>query len=283
MAFTLNTFQFNRGIGSCSNNGTGVSTVTHGYKSADTYATITTPGYFPANIDNSTDKVFVGDLISVVASDTVGLILITALDPFTVGANLLGTAGSPITIAAPIAATTTNAAIITGTSLQLEIADQTHPGILTTGAQAFSGTKLFMSGTQFLTSGGSASTLNYYEEATHVTIFNLGTEMTAPITFQITRIGRMVNFILIMGGTTTVAQGAPGAAYVGVTPLPVRFRPAFFVTNTWEVTNAATLSAGLISINTSGVINIYNSPDTTTPFTTAQINGFREGCLTYSV
>jgi hypothetical protein len=286
MSFTLNTFQFARGVASCPNNGTGVGTVTHGYKSAtDNYVTITTTGYFPNSIDGSTDKIFVGDTIVIVAADTVGLVLVTGLAPFTVGANLLGTAGSPITISAPIAASDGNGAKITGSNLQLEIADQSHAGILTIGAQAFSGTKLFMSGIQLLTAGGSATTLNYYEEFELNTLFSLGISITSSVDMSVTRIGRQITISNTSadGAVFTPPQGTPGVAFMAETTLPPRFWPSNFAQGDWLVSNAGVSSMGLININSSGVIKIYNNPNMTTAYTSAQINGFLNGSITYSI
>src|SRR5580698_5349670 len=188
MAFTVNTFQYNRGITTCATNGGGIGTVIHGYKNnIDNYVTITTSGYFPNNIDGSTDKIFVGDILLIVASDTVGLALITSLSPFTVGSNLLGTAGSPITMNVPIAATDDNGIQISGTTVQLEIADATHPGIVTQFNQVFAGIKTFMSGIQLMTFNGIPTTLNYYEEYTHNTTFTLNTETTASVALKLVR------------------------------------------------------------------------------------------------
>lgn len=285
MAFTANTFQFNRGVTTCGVNGSGVGTVIHGYKSTtDDYVTITTPGYFPDNIDGATDKVFVGDILLIVASDTVGLALITSLAPFLVGSNLLGTAGSPITMTVPVAATDANGIKITGTTVQLEIADATHPGIVTALDQVFAGIKTFNSGVKFLTFGGTPTTLDYYELYDHVTTFDLNTETTASVTLKVSRIGNQVtiqNNVI----TSVPGQGAPGTHFLANTVLPARFRPAATVnaTNSWMVQNGGILSQGQVEIDSSGNIAFYNDPDLTTAFTAAQINAFGFGSITYLV
>lgn len=285
MAFTANTFQFNRGVTTCGVNGSGVGTVIHGYKSTtDNYTTITTPGYFPDNIDGATDKVFVGDILLIVASDTVGLALITSLVPFLVGSNLLGTAGSPITMSVPVAATDANGIKITGTTVQLEIADATHPGIVTALDQVYAGIKTFMSGVQFMTFGGTPATLNYNEEYIHNTTFTLNTETTASMALLVRRIGSIV--VLQNNVITSVpGQGAPGAFFVSNTVLPARFRPASSVNaiNSWMVENGGIISSGQIQINSAGQIAIYNSPDLTSPFTAAQINAIGFGSISYIV
>src|SRR5258706_3386023 len=160
MAFTINTFQFNRGVTTCATNGAGVGTVIHGYKSSDTTGTIVTANYFPPNIDGTTDKVFVGDLLLIVSSNAVSIHQITSVVPFVIGSDLFGGTGSPFVIAPPVAATDANAIQITGTTVQMEIADATHPGIVTQFDQNFTGTKMFMSGTKFMTFGGTPTALN---------------------------------------------------------------------------------------------------------------------------
>lgn len=282
MAFTATTFQYGRGITTCPSNGKGVSTAMHGYKNTtDSYTTITTSGYFPNSIDGSTEKVFVGDTIMIVASDTVGLVQITGLAPFTVGANLLGTAGSPIVMSTPAAALDANGIKISGTTVQMEIADATHPGIVTQFDQAFSGMKAFMSGAQFLTAGGTPTTLNYYEQYTHATTFTLGSQTSGSVNILFTRIG---NAITLFSGTqvTTPGQGTPGTDYVANTALPARFIPNASVTGFWQVVNGGILSAGIIFIDAgTGRIHFFNNVNTTTGFTTSQINGFLGGSISY--
>lgn len=283
MAFTANTFQFNRGVTTCGVNGSGVGTVIHGYKSTtDDYATITTPGYFPDNIDGATDKIFVGDILLIVASDTVGLALITALAPFLVGSNLLGTAGSPITMSVPVAATDANGIKISGTTVQLEVADATHPGIVTALDQVYAGIKMFMSGVQFMTFGGTPATLNYYEEYTHDTTFTLNTETTASIAIKIVRTGSMV-ILKIPGINTVPGQGAPTANFAANTVLPARFRPTTVITTAAFVTNGGVTSLGAAVIYADGNIDIFNNYNGTTPFTAAQINGFGQFAVPYII
>src|SRR5437762_269026 len=177
MAFTLNTFQFNRGVTTCATNGSGVGTVIHGYKSSDTTGTIVTASYFPNNIDGSTDKVFVGDLLLIVSSNAVSIHEITSVAPFVIGSDLFGGTGSPFVIAPPVAATDANGIQISGTTVNLEVADATHAGIITEFDQTFAGIKNFLSGVKFMTFGGTPATLNYYERYTHVATFTNGAEI----------------------------------------------------------------------------------------------------------
>jgi len=282
MAFTLNTFQFCRGVATAAINGAGVGTVIHGYKSTDTNATIVTAAYFPANIDGATDKIFVGDLLLVVSSDTVGLYKITALAPFTLGANLLGNAGSPIIMTVPAAATDANGITISGTTVQLEIADATHPGIVTQFDQNFAGIKMFNSGVKFLTFGGTPTTLNYYEEAMHATTFTLTADTSASATLTIIRCGSQVN-LMFPATVTTPGQGAPGVAYISNTALPARFRPIADVICFAQVSNGGVFNAGLMKVKSTGIIEVYNNANLTTAYTAAQINAFYSTPVTYSI
>lgn len=282
MAFTLNTFQFGRGVATAAINGNGVSTVTHGYKTEDTFSDVAGTSYFPNNIDGSTDKVFVGDLISIVTSDTVAICAITALEPFAIGSDLYGGAGSPIVMAAPVAATDANGIKITGTTVQLEIADATHPGAVTQFDQNFAGIKNFSSGVKFLSFGGTPATLNHYEEFDYVTTFTLGAETTADVTLKVTRVGRLIT-IVNPAIISAPGQGAPGVSFITNTALPLHLRPVEIENGFCRVANGGIYSAGMIQVSPLGAVKIFNNADETTAFTTAQINEVRRGFITYSV
>lgn len=146
MSFNSTHFQFARGVDSAYTQGSGMTLVTHTYKSLDdTIATITTPGYFPAYIDGiSGDKVFLQDQIMITGTDGTILVNITGLDPLTLSANLFATGGPGFTVGAPTAPVDANGMQLTGSSLALEFADATHPGILSNASQVFSGQKTFI-------------------------------------------------------------------------------------------------------------------------------------------
>jgi hypothetical protein len=282
MAFTINTFQFGRGVATCPTNGAGVSTVTHGYKTEDTLADVLVANYFPAAIDGAPDKVFVKDTLLIVTSDTVVEVLITSLDPFEFGADLFGGSGSPIVMNIPVAATDANGIKITGSIVQLEIADSTHPGIITELNQTLAGIKTFNSGVKFLTFGGTPSTLNDYQVYSHVTTFTNNTETTAAVTLKLVRNGDGI----ILRNTTlasTPGQGAPLARFTADTVLPAYFRPSVACSGHWRVSNGGVFSSGAILIDTTGDIYIYNNDDFTTAFTAAQINGFYTNTFSYTI
>lgn len=272
MAFTLNTFQFGRGTTTTPSNGGGVSTVIHGYKSTDSSATVLTGGYFPNNIDGSTtsDKIFDGDLLVIVASDLTSMHEVTGTSPFTLGSDLLQGAGSPVVMAAPVAATDANGITISGTTIHMEIADATHPGIVTAFDQVFGGTKTLNAGARFLTFGGSSSILNYYEEADYTTTFTNNAQTTNAVTFKVVRIG---NAVIIRSGTigSAAPQGAPVARFTANTLLPAKFRPANEIIAPWFVSNGGVYKIGAINITAAGEVFIYNDPNLTTAYTAAQI------------
>lgn len=282
MAFTLTTFQFARGVASAAINGGGIGTVIHGYKSTDTNATIIAPGYFPNSIDGSDDKIFVGDLLLIVSSDTVGIYKVTALAPFALGADLLGNAGSPIVMTIPAAATDANGIKISGTTVQLEVADATHPGIVTQFDQAFAGMKAFMSGLQLLTFGGTPTTLNYYEEYTHTTTFTNNAETTNSMTLKLVRVGTSVILLNTTVGSAA-GQGAPLNRFTANTVLPARFRPAQEVFHTWLIANGGVYKTGAITIEATGDIFIYDDPNLTSTFTAAQISSLGVCSVPYTV
>ncbi len=281
MSFTLNTFQFNRGVATCPTNGGGVGTVIHGYKSTDSLGTIVIPGYFPDNIDGSTDKVFAGDLLLIVASGTVTMHEITQVAPFTIGSDLFNGAGSPLVVAPPVPATDANALQVIGTTAQLEIADATHPGIITIVDQVFTGIKQFISGVKFMTFGGTPTTLNYYEEYKHLTTFTNGAETSNAVTLRLVRVGNVIT-LYSSEIIATAAQGAPGIAFVMDTPLPARFCPGDFVNGFWKVTNGGINKTGLMQAQSTGVVEIYNDVDQTTAYTVAQISQARRGFISYT-
>ncbi len=286
MAFTLNTFQFNRGILTCAANGSGISTVTHGYKSNDTNATINTPGYFPDDAEVWKDKVFVDDLICITSSDSTTMVRITSLSPFAYGADLFSNAGAPLVMGAPVAATDGNGAKITGTTLQLEFADGTQPGILSVASQAITGNKTFNNlvmadgGVRFF---GNTSTLSFYEAQQIVLTFTNGAENSGNTDWLITRMGNLVT-ISSIGFVTTASQVAPGTQFISDTPLPSEFIPtsAGVFNGLATISNGGATSAGLVNIDSTGVLRIYNDFDKTTPFTTLDINGFISASITFS-
>ena len=140
MAFDLRGFQFGRGVTTAYANGDFVA-ANHTYKSDDTLATISTPGYFPPNIDGSTDKVVVGDVLTIVGSDGIAMVTMTGLSPITLSPDAF--VNATLTVGAPITAVDNNGITLSGSVLAMEKADETHGGIVTNSAQTFGGVKTF--------------------------------------------------------------------------------------------------------------------------------------------
>lgn len=286
MAFTLNTFQFNRGSSTSNANGNGVGIVIHTYKTDDLNATVNTPGYFPDYMGGAPDQVFVGDLIAISSADSTTMVEIETLSPVTYGADLFSNAGAPLVMGAPIAPTDGNGAKITGTTLQLEYTNGTQPGILSIASQTIAGVKSFSNlinanaGVRFF---GNTTTLDFYDTTTFDTTFDIGANTTASTTFYLTRIG---NHVSISHASTVVSggQATPGAKFTANSLVPADYRP----TTSGDfgglavVLNNGVFKAGYATIDSSGTLVIYNDYDQTTDFTTAVSNGFQAVSITFS-
>lgn len=286
MSFTSNTFQFSRGILTCAINGNGVGTVIHTYKSTDTNATINGVEYFPDNIESGNDKVFVGDLLLIVSSDTTTLVRIEELVPFTYGADLFGGSGAPLVMGAPVAPTDGNGAKITGTTLQLAYATGVQPGILSTASQTIAGNKTFNNlvtangGVRFL---GNTSTLDFYETSEIVLTFTNGSENSGDTNWLVTRVGSLVT-ITSIGNVVTSAQLAPGTFFLSDDALPADLIPtsAGVANGLATITNGGATSVGLVEIDVVGKLRIYNNFNKSTPYTASATNGFMSASVTFN-
>ncbi len=286
MAFTLNTFQFNRGTTTANANGSGVGVVIHTYKTSDSNTTVNTSGYFPPFIDGSIDKIFVDDLLNICTSDSTTMVRITSLDPFAYGADLYSNAGAPLVMGAPIAASDGNAAKITGTTLQIEYASATQPGSLSTGSQTIAGAKTF-SGLILPTAGirfpTNTALLDFYESTTFSSTFTIGATTSASATFLLTRIGKQVS-ISFSGSIVTAGQATPGAKFTSDTLIPADFRPTTSgdFLGLAQVANNSVFKEGVATIDSSGALIIYNDYDETTNFTGSVPNGFFGVSITFT-
>lgn len=269
MAFLLQNFQFGRGVTSSYTQGQGYTSVTHSYKSDDAIATINGAGYFPAGFDGDGDKVFVGDLLDICASDGTWRVRIATLYPFTYGADLYSASGSSIVVGAAQAGSSGKGANISGTTLHMEYANATNPGMLSTASQTIAGDKTFTgtvtadSGVVFSASG--PSDLSYYEEGDHVTTFFNNTIITAPITIHVVRIGGIVNLTL-PAGFTSGAQGAPASSFTATTVLPAKWRPSGECTDYWPVLKNGVESRGEIFVDNGGAIQFFSDVDNSVAF-----------------
>lgn len=113
-----------------------------------------------------------------------------------------------------------------------------------------------------LTSGGTPTALNFYEEDTHNMLFDTGGAVwtaTLDIDMFFTRIGKIVTMHMPSNFTgTTIASPGNDIVNSGGTLIPVRFRPVVTVSQSGKaVVNGAGISAAAsITITSSGSIAI---------------------------
>lgn len=129
------------------------------------------------------------------------------------------------------------------------------------------------SGAIFSTTGGTASFLDYYEEYSTTAVFTARGTAQSDATFEIVRIGPLVNMTI---GAFTGTFGAGGSTnlFLGASLVPARFMPA---TTAWlpglttSENNGLTGSHGLVL--TTGDIVIYRSFDHLGTLTTGATGG----------
>lgn len=151
-----------------------------------------------------------------------------------------------------------------------------------------SGVTTFNQGIQLPTSGGTATTLNYYEELTHATNFTLSgtSQTTGTQNLLLVRNGKMVT----MCAPALTLTGAAGASTQidSNTDLPTRFRPSttILLAGT-RVINGGTTAAdvGLIAIESSGNIALLRTFDNPAlSWSTAGTDGFQNAhCVSWHV
>lgn len=143
--FSGQNLQLNRGSSTANAQGSYTATAHTYIDMSSTVATI--KSYFPDYLGQGVTQEFlhINDLLYIFGSDNTNCCQILSLAPFTVGADLFSGA-SGLSILPPIAPIDLNGAVISGDTFSLENADATHPGIITTGTQTFSGVKTFANG-----------------------------------------------------------------------------------------------------------------------------------------
>lgn len=140
--FTAQNLQLNRGTNTSNVQGTYTATAHTYIDMSSTVAEI--KSYFPPYLGQGPLQEFlhINDLIFIFGSDNTNCCKILSLAPFTVGTDLFSGA-SGLSILPPSIAVDQNGAVISGDTFSLEIADLTHPGIVTTDTQRFGGEKTF--------------------------------------------------------------------------------------------------------------------------------------------
>lgn len=151
--------------------------------------------------------------------------------------------------------TTASAALegVLAANVFIPSASATESGLITTGAQAIAGPKTFSAGLKLPTSGGTQTTLDYYETKTYSGVKfrgNItGAASTATVDITVTRIG---NIVSIYVPTVSITIGAGGDSYIsteisGASPafLDTRFRPS---ERTW-IPYTAAINGGNLQAN----------------------------------
>ena len=287
MSFNINGFQYGRGVTSTYTQGGGITTVIHSYKSTDSLATITTPGYFPPNIDGTSppDKVFIGDLLAIISGtnyDEASIVIITGLNPLTLSPSPF--AGGGFSVGAPINATDNfGLQIAAGTPnvFTLEYATIARPGIVNAFTQSFGGNKIFTS--LQITTDPFAFPLEKYAETSILTTFADGANLTGSFTILLNRLNKTTT-LHMTGGLSFVTGAAPGVVYTSVTLLPEPFRPAFPSYGYFQAKNETTGAgqACTMVIGTGGDIKIFWDESFTTTFPVVSTVTFFNNSIVYN-
>ena len=135
-----------------------------------------------------------------------------------------------------------------------ELANLSSSGLTLTGAP----------GLILPTSGGTATSLNYYEEYSYTTQFTNGynsgaaTTMNPAPTIGFVRIGKQVT-MTISTLTFLVNNGSAANGMSPVTAPPSRFLPSNLTTGFASYLSASSYSAGRVLVNNTILINSYNA------------------------
>lgn len=151
------------------------------------------------------------------------------------------------------------------------------------GAQIriFQGKVMVDVGLYLPTTGGTASSLDYYEQYTHTTQLQgpWSSGSNPAISFQLTRIGQIVSCVATQDVSTLCSIAS---TITTVDPVPSRFRPSFGQTQTGVTFNSAPNPLlSRIRIETSGVIQYWSGAISN--FTIGTYAGVYRGLISWSV
>lgn len=145
-----------------------------------------------------------------------------------------------------------NASITIGSPVTSSSLFTLNGGVTSSGLFTLNG------GIKLLTTGGTPTTLNYYEELSHSTTWTgpwaAGSNPTVPI--RLVKIGSVVTAQI---GAIQVVGNSSSAAVANVTAIPARFRP---ITNNYNPLvsvlkgSTSTNQVGGVTVNTLGIITI---------------------------
>ena len=191
---------------------------------------------------------------------------------------------TPLTIASVGTAPNVNGMTLASNVLNLQPADITNPGVVSTGTQTLTGQKTFNTGVQFTNAIVSyiPATLNYYE------VFTTSYALSgcASVTFNVTwtRIGNLVNLTWLsansgLGIATTVA----GTLSTPSSTVPTRFLASNYSACISVINGSTntTLANGNIFFLSGGAISITGGGNSAFPF--PGYCGFQAGSITYTV
>jgi hypothetical protein len=163
--------------------------------------------------------------------------------------------------------------------------------VLTEGDQTVNGVKSFNSGIQFLTSGGTPTTLNYYERAS-VSVSFSSNAMATPINRTLTfiRIGDIITMSAV-GFRQAPSGGSAGVITATIPSTLSRFFPVFGSAVRQPIVVASTAvpfnNPGMLEFTVfgTGLINIYfydPTGNTYLPFSNVNTSvGFADFTVTY--
>jgi hypothetical protein len=168
---------------------------------------------------------------------------------------------------------------------KFKIDNGASPGSNTRFSMTQAGVGTFSQGLQFATSGGTPSTLNYYEEGSFTALFNAGAGSggsSNSFTVKFVRNGSVVTLSFpIMSGMTTGGSGSPAFSTASAT-IPTRIRPTVnqYGMDLASVSNAQPSSPGVYIVQSSGEIDLYREPTLAVNWPT---NNANNGALAFSV
>ena len=122
---------------------------------------------------------------------------------------------------------------------------------------ASTGLAAFGAGLTLPTSGGTASTFDYYEELSQTFTFTNVWAANRSVTGNLIRIGR--NVTLVLQSTFAAATASNIAQQTGGTAIPARFRPAAHTSFIVRVLDNATYIAALMYVRSDGLCQFYAS------------------------
>lgn len=176
--------------------------------------------------------------------------------------GIQGVPGNPTTLAAVGSSPNANAMTLSGSTLNLQPANSSFPGVVSTVAQDFLGVKNFVNGVRF---NSGASTLNLYQTASGtlaptldagtVTTMTVRAVASAVVGWSVERIGNTVTLRLNQFTITADTSSPSNITFTNL--VPAGYRPSFNIQNTLFFFNNGTSqfnSNYIYTVNTGGSV-----------------------------